>query len=234
MFNKSKYTTWYYKIIDNATVRPIPFITERHHIIPRSLGGDDTENNIANLTPKEHYICHLLLTKMVIEQDAYDKMSNALWCMTNGFGTGERYRVSSKSKLYSVARINFIEAQKERQKGKNNSFYGKRHSIETRNKISKNNSMHRTEIREKCKGPRPGFMPHNHYSGWSEDTKKKISESLKGNIHSEDTREKMRKSKSNLVWINNPPNKPKQIKKELLETFLLDGWIRGRGPRNFW
>lgn len=37
---------------------------ERHHIIPRSMGGKDDAGNIVLLTPKQHYIAHLLLFKM--------------------------------------------------------------------------------------------------------------------------------------------------------------------------
>ena len=37
---------------------------ERHHIIPRCLGGGDERENIAILTAEEHYICHLLLARI--------------------------------------------------------------------------------------------------------------------------------------------------------------------------
>lgn len=36
---------------------------EIHHIQPKALGGLDTPENLCYLTPKEHYICHHLLTK---------------------------------------------------------------------------------------------------------------------------------------------------------------------------
>ena len=35
---------------------------ENHHIIPRCLGGSDENENLILLTPKEHYVCHKLLT----------------------------------------------------------------------------------------------------------------------------------------------------------------------------
>jgi hypothetical protein len=38
--------------------------TESHHIIPRCIGGSDNLDNLVDLTPEEHYICHLLLVKM--------------------------------------------------------------------------------------------------------------------------------------------------------------------------
>jgi hypothetical protein len=37
---------------------------EKHHIIPKCLGGTDAKENIALLTPEEHYLAHLLLVKI--------------------------------------------------------------------------------------------------------------------------------------------------------------------------
>lgn len=37
---------------------------ERHHILPRCLGGSDEEDNLIYLTPEEHYTAHLLLAKI--------------------------------------------------------------------------------------------------------------------------------------------------------------------------
>lgn len=83
MFNNSKYTKWYFKIIENAQKRfNLSGYVERHHIIPRSLSGNDDKENLVNLTAKEHFICHLLLTKMTSGLDNR-KMWHALWGMAN-------------------------------------------------------------------------------------------------------------------------------------------------------
>ena len=37
---------------------------ERHHILPKSLGGSNHKDNLVLLTAKEHYICHMLLIKI--------------------------------------------------------------------------------------------------------------------------------------------------------------------------
>lgn len=37
---------------------------ERHHIIPRCMGGSDEDKNIVNLTAREHFISHKLLVKL--------------------------------------------------------------------------------------------------------------------------------------------------------------------------
>jgi hypothetical protein len=46
-----------------GTVEPTG-IVEVHHILPRSLGGTNVKSNLVVFTPKEHFIAHLLLTKI--------------------------------------------------------------------------------------------------------------------------------------------------------------------------
>lgn len=64
MFKENKYTKWYNMIINNAKDRFIDGYVEIHHIIPRCLGGDDSNDNLVRLTAREHFVCHMLLTKM--------------------------------------------------------------------------------------------------------------------------------------------------------------------------
>jgi len=37
------------------------FYVERHHIIPKCIGGSDKENNLVYLTPKAYFTAHFLL-----------------------------------------------------------------------------------------------------------------------------------------------------------------------------
>jgi 5-methylcytosine-specific restriction endonuclease McrA len=58
----------YKKIYDllcsrGQTVRSLDYI-EKHHIIPKCLGGNDSEENLTRLTAREHYIAHWLLHKI--------------------------------------------------------------------------------------------------------------------------------------------------------------------------
>ena len=97
MYLTNKYTTWYYNIITNASQRVNQTgYTEKHHIIPKSLGGSNDPSNLVRLTAKEHFICHRLLVKMT-EGNNKRKMANAAWCMVhlkNPYQDG-RYRVTS-------------------------------------------------------------------------------------------------------------------------------------------
>jgi hypothetical protein len=84
MYLQNKYTRWYYNIVQRAQTRILSpdVYVEKHHIIPRSLGGDSSKSNIAKLTPREHFICHLLLTKMTDGNNMY-KMRHAIWMLIN-------------------------------------------------------------------------------------------------------------------------------------------------------
>ena len=54
----------YHKIVQRGKNRMLTEYKENHHIVPRCLGGNDSEDNLVSLTPEEHYLCHLLLIKM--------------------------------------------------------------------------------------------------------------------------------------------------------------------------
>jgi len=69
---------------------------ENHHIIPKSLGGDNSKKNLVLLTPKEHYICHRLLVEIYRGTPNEHKMYYAMWCIVNGLGNQKRYATSSK------------------------------------------------------------------------------------------------------------------------------------------
>jgi len=81
---------------------------EKHHIIPRSCGGNDNETNTVLLTTREHFICHLLLVKIYKDTPIfYKKMIYALWWMSKTRNGYNNYRVNSHT--YAAARVNFVE-----------------------------------------------------------------------------------------------------------------------------
>lgn len=96
--------------------------TEEHHIIPRSLGGTDDVNNLVKLTAKEHFICHLLLTKIYeAGTTEYYKMCHAFLMMMTSSKKQTRYISSRK---YETLRIDFSKRISILQSGKSNSQYG--------------------------------------------------------------------------------------------------------------
>jgi hypothetical protein len=105
IFIQNKYTKWYNNIISNAQTRSLPENTyiEKHHIIPRSLGGSNDHTNLVKLTAREHFVCHLLLTKMTAGRLRY-KMSKALTMIMSIRRVGERNNYSITSRWYEHAR----------------------------------------------------------------------------------------------------------------------------------
>lgn len=58
------YSKHYNILIERSQNRILEGYVEKHHIIPKCLGGTDDKSNIAILTPEEHFLAHQLLIKM--------------------------------------------------------------------------------------------------------------------------------------------------------------------------
>lgn len=83
MFKDNKYTKWYHLIIKSAQAIPRIGYVEKHHIIPKSLGGSNSKENLVRLSVREHFICHLLLARMVTGPAKF-KMDKAIKFMITG------------------------------------------------------------------------------------------------------------------------------------------------------
>jgi len=102
MFQHNKYHKLYFKIIDRARCRILPRDVKKevHHIIPRSLSGSDDPENLVSLTLKEHWVCHKLLVKFLVDPVAIRKMYNALFMMAvkdYRTLTGRKYELIKKN-----------------------------------------------------------------------------------------------------------------------------------------
>lgn len=134
LFIENKYTRIYYSIINNAQSRILPkeTYTEKHHIIPKSLGGSNAKDNLVVLTAREHFICHWLLTKMT-ESLAKTKMAKAFMLMQAQSNNQQRYTFNSRA--YNTVRCMISEATKGTRTGKDNYNYGNRWTEEQRAKM---------------------------------------------------------------------------------------------------
>jgi len=97
----NKYTRWYFNIISKRIANPVEGYTERHHIHPESLGGSNAKENFVDLTAREHYLCHLLLTKMLTGA-AKKSMHYAFYSMQRKKEGMERYVPNSH--IYEIVR----------------------------------------------------------------------------------------------------------------------------------
>lgn len=82
------YKRHYDALIKRAQTRTLDGYVERHHILPRCMGGSDDPDNIATLTPEEHYVAHQLLVKIHPDEA---KMVFAALAMTRGRSGNKRY-----------------------------------------------------------------------------------------------------------------------------------------------
>lgn len=58
------YLAIYTRIIDSARGRSVIGYCEKHHIVPRCIGGGNEKANIVKLTAEEHFVAHQLLVKI--------------------------------------------------------------------------------------------------------------------------------------------------------------------------
>lgn len=80
-------------------------MTERHHILPRTLGGDDSPGNLIRLTPEDHFFAHLLLAKI-----HGGKMWYALRSMSwdpRGLRAQSKGYLRRRRKAYAIGRAGF-------------------------------------------------------------------------------------------------------------------------------
>lgn len=142
------YTKIYNQIISNSQSRSDPVTYEKHHIIPRCLGGSNAKSNIVKLSPREHFVCHLLLAKMYSgEQRKKMLFAFRMMCYGPTRSHNDRYRPSShlyqnlKSQANQLLSARPISEKtkrliSEKAKGRPSSFKGKTHSEQSLRKMS--------------------------------------------------------------------------------------------------
>ena len=127
-FLKNKYTKWYVNIISAAQSRDISGYTEKHHIIPKSLGGSNKKKNLVKLTAREHFVCHWLLTKMVSDIKQKYQMWNAFSCMLYRENPDQdRYKVSSRK--FELIKEEGAKIKSIKFSGNNNPMFGKQGNL---------------------------------------------------------------------------------------------------------
>lgn len=125
-----RYLTRYIKFIESRKQLKLDY-NETHHICPRSMFPELTKDktNLILLSAREHFIAHYLLMK------TYMNTSMIYGFITMKQKNGGQYRYIN-SRLYEVGRIIHSKDMKTKT-GDKNSFYNKKHSQESKDKMSK-------------------------------------------------------------------------------------------------
>lgn len=148
---------------------------EKHHIVPRCLGGLDAKDNIVLLTAEEHWLVHLLLVKM---HPGNSKLIYACQAMSMSGGYNKR----TTNKLFGWIRREYCEAMSIQRKGNVVSQEQKDKISATLkgrsapHQLGANNVAKRPEVAKKISLARTGQK----LGPKSEETKKRISAANKG------------------------------------------------------
>ena len=113
----NKYQKWYNSIVENAKPNKKKKGYERHHIIPKSLGGSNSVSNLVYITAREHFVCHWLLTK-IYDGEAKSKMIYALNGMKRNGKCTQRYETPITSRVYEKLKKQFSEVHSASMKGR--------------------------------------------------------------------------------------------------------------------
>ncbi len=110
------YKKHYQNLIEKSKNRELFSYYEKHHIVPKCLGGTDDASNIALLTPEEHFVAHLLLVKIYNTPE--------LVYAANMMTVSSHTNNARKNKRYGWLRRKLQLAAKQRT-GTSNGSYGK-------------------------------------------------------------------------------------------------------------
>jgi NUMOD3 motif len=128
------YHTHYWTLIGRAQIRKLDGYCERHHIVPKCMGGSNADSNIVELSPEEHYIAHQLLMKMFPSIVVLSKATAfmAQQCIGNKAHGWIRRRAAEAVSISNSNR-EWTDASrlKVARPGESNPFFGKTHSIAT-------------------------------------------------------------------------------------------------------
>ena len=228
--------------------------TETHHIIPKCMGGTNTQGNLIELSAREHFVAHKLLFKAYLGTQFESSLANAFWQMCY-CRKDKAYKINKSSRQFAREKRLAIEVMSKQLRGRIHINDGKhskyvkperlqeyldrgyilgilrepwnkgRHDLPPSAMAGKHHTLEtRRKISAKCKGAK---MP--------DSMKEKIRRRMLGNkiclgMHpSEETRVLRSKSLLNRVRINNG-QRMKYVLKSELQPFLDAGWNLGMIP----
>lgn len=182
------YVKIYDQIINRALVanrlKNTDIYFESHHIIPKSLGGTNKSDNLVLLTAREHFIAHKLLCKIYPNND---KLKYALWAMMNLNNKNQQRMYKISSREYDQIRSEYSKLMSLPKSEKHKQNISNSWTIERKQQASKLLSE-KNKLRIKDKHPLYG-NPRPEHSEWL-----KKNHPMKGKSHSEETKNKIRKS----------------------------------------
>ena len=190
---------------------------EAHHILPKCMGGQGkytqwrNHPNIVLLTYREHILSHKLLCLIYPENG---KLWYALQCVTTLSNSKTERLVKLTLREREEIRVNYVKYLSEIKSGENNPLFGTKRPEHSEKMKGDNNPMKREENKALFRHKRPehsikmsgdkNHMKSDYHRNRMKidspskkpEVARKISESLQGRVMSDETKEKLRKPKT--------------------------------------
>lgn len=168
---------------------------EKHHILPKSMGGKNSKKNIVTLTAREHYIAHLLLAR-------FNKCRQTICALHNMQRRPSKY--SDRSIIKTSRLYNWVREQHAAYMSEYMSAYNRGY------KNSQFNSMWicNRSLKENRKIKKDSVIP----SGWEagrNNWNKKYTTTTK--LGSKEHKERLRAAKSNINYTHSIETRKKNI-----------------------
>ena len=175
------YQKHYDALIERARHRNLQCYFEKHHIIPKCLGGGDDLNNIVKLTPEEHYVAHQLLVKL------NPNNCNLIYAACLMSKSPHHKRLNNK--LYKWLKIKLAEAQSKKFSGR---IWSEEQNISRSKNVKaqwadpdfrakRSNSMRGRKWSEESKTARSAMLRGKPGRKWTAEQKIKLSETKRKN-----------------------------------------------------
>lgn len=162
------YKKIYDDLISKRRLLPPIGYSERHHIVPRSMGGTNDKSNIVSLTAREHFIAHALLAKI------HGGKQWAAVALMKG-----KSEVSSRT--YEIVRRAAAQCYSERKRGVK---LTEEHKRKLRGKVR--TQAHIEAIAKGRRGKKFGPISESH--------RQNLSKATKGRLFADETKAKMSQS----------------------------------------
>lgn len=179
------------RIIERAKSRKLEGYKERHHIVPRCIGGTDDSENLVDLTAREHFIIHKLLCMIYPDNNKLFFAYRMMAVMKNSYDNERTYIVGARE----FERIRLLA----------NHLIG--NALRGRKTGKKSSDIIEKQVQSRQKNAKDRGYYH------STETKKKIGNALRGKPKSEKHIEKIKNANKNNPKVTGKASTPE---KELL------------------
>ena len=181
-------------LIERGKNRVLKCYSENHHIIPKCMGGSNDQENLVRLTAEEHYVAHQLLVKI---HPKHRRLVIAALAMS----ISDKRNRRNNNKLYGWLKRKHAKnmsgktISKKTRRKMSESHTGKKFSKEHKRRISESSiGKKMSDSRTGANNPMYGKIPWNKGKKHPKKTIKKMSEARIGKRHSEETKRKISES----------------------------------------